>query len=163
MTVQEEERSFQRTLTSLQNRLQWVISRDIPWIQLFRRPKLDFRRPTFELPHRAPQNYLLAFLLLFTIFLLAGGIYNLTENPQPMGYTQQTGFLPVYTALNEQFLLESLAAGIFIAIGAAGLFLIRFATRYAYDTRYATSLLLVGCILIGAGFMGAFIMLERKI
>jgi len=158
-----QSQQIRQTLAAIEARLQRLPIPHFPWIGIFREPKFDFRRPSFELPHRAPQNYLLALLLLFVVFLLAGGIYDLTESPLAMGYTQDYGFMPVYLALNEQFLLESLAAGIFIAIGAAGLFLIRFATRYAYDTRYATSLLLVGCLLIGAGFLGAYLMLDAKI
>ncbi len=135
----------------------------LPWIPIFRKPRMKFELPTVRLPHRTPQNYIIGLLLLFSLFILAGGLYDLAENPPPIGATE-TSIEPIYRqSLNEQFLIESLAAGVFIGIGVGGFFLLRYATRYAYDPRYATSLLVLGIILMLVGLAGTTLMLDQKI
>ncbi|MHA2298066.1 MAG: hypothetical protein ACXAEU_05235 [Candidatus Hodarchaeales archaeon] len=134
----------------------------IPWISFFAKPNVDFRRPQLDLVQN-PQNVLLIILLFATTFLLAGGVYNLAENPLPLGYSDQQGYIPIYSGMSNQFLVESLTAGIFFAIGAAGFFLVRYATRYAYDTRSATTIIVLGVGLLVIGILGALIMIQIKI
>ena len=135
--------------------------RKVPWISFFDKPGADFRRPQLSFMSN-PQNVLLAVLLFATIFLMAGGVYNLTENPLPLGYSQQQGYVPIYTGMSNQFLVESLTAGLFFAIGSVGFFLLRYATRYAYDTRSATTIIVLGVGLLTVGIGGAYIMLQIK-
>ena len=92
---------------------------------------------------------------------MAGGLYNLANSPQPMGYSG-TGYVPVYPDMNYQYIVESLSAGIFFAIGTMGIYLMRYATRYAYELRSATSLLALGTLLIFIGIVGAAMMLGWK-
>ena len=89
----------------------------LPWVPGFKKPTIDFRRPNFALPYEAPHKYLILVILLATIFILAGGIYNLTENPLPMGQTE-TALVPIFTSSSEQFLIESLIAALFFGLGA---------------------------------------------
>lgn len=126
-----------------------------------KRPKIEFRNPRLSLPNRDPKNYLLIALVLMTFFLMAGGLYNLANSPQPMGYNER-GYVPVYPDMNYQYLVESLSAGVFFAIGATGIYLMRYATRYAYELRSATSLLALGALLIFIGIVGAAMMLGWK-
>lgn len=136
--------------------------RKVPWISFFAKPDVDFRRPQFDLTQN-PQNVLLFLLVFATIFLLAGGVYNLTENPLPLGYSQQQGYVPIYTGISNQFLVESLTAGLFFGIGTAGFYLMRYATRYAYDTGSASTITVIGAGLLVIGIAGALIMLQLKI
>jgi len=123
-----------------------------PWISAFKKPTIDFRRPDFALPFEAPHKYVILVILLATLFILAGGIYNLTENPLPMGQTQ-TALVPIFKSASEQFLVESLIAALFYGLGAGGIFMIRYSTRFAYDVRTSITLLILGIILtiIAAG------------
>lgn len=133
----------------------------LPWIPGLKKPSFDFRIPDIELPYEAPHKYLLAFILILIIFLLAGGIYNLTEQPLPMGQTT-TQLVPVFKSSSEQFLVESLIAGLFIGIGTGGLYLIRYSTRFAYDVRTSVTLLILGIILTLVATGGTVVMYDFK-
>ncbi len=119
----------------------------LPWIPGLKKPSIDFRIPDFELPYEAPQKYLLAVLLILIVFILVGGIYNITENPLPMGQTA-TSLVPVFQSSSEQFLIESLIAALFFSLGSGGFYLIRYSTRFAYDIRTSITLLILGMILV---------------
>jgi len=132
-----------------------------PWIPGFKKPTIDFRRPDFALPYEAPHKYIILFILFAIIFILAGGIYNLTENPLPMGQTQ-TALVPVFKSPSEQFLIESLIAALFYGLGAGGLFMIRYSTRFAYDIRTSITLLIVGIIIAIIAAGGTVVMYDFK-
>ncbi len=134
----------------------------LPWIPGLKKPVIDFRVPDIELPYEAPHKYILAFILIVTIFLLAGGIYDVTEQPLPMGQTA-TQLVPVFKSSSEQFLVESLIAGLFFGIGAGGLYLVRYSTRFAYDIRTSITLLLLGIILTVVAASGTIVMYDFKV
>lgn len=132
-----------------------------PWIPNLKKPTIDFRLPNIELPYEAPHKYILALILMITLFILAGGLYDLTEQPLPMGQTQ-TQLVPVFKSLSEQFLVESLIAGLFFGIGSGGLYLIRYSTRFAYDVRTSITLLILGIILTLVAASGTMVMYDFK-
>jgi hypothetical protein len=134
----------------------------LPWIPFFRKPKMNFRRPKIYLPHQEPGKYILFLLIASSILLLSGILYVVSENPIPMGFTQTGSPVLVHTSQHDQFLIETIVVGIFFSVGAFGVYLVRFSTRFAYDPRYATSILILGIILIVVGLGGAQIMLDEK-
>ncbi|UCG89791.1 MAG: hypothetical protein JSU57_04845 [Candidatus Heimdallarchaeota archaeon] len=133
----------------------------LPWIPGLKKPTIDFRVPDIELPYEAPHKYILALILFVTLFILAGGLYNLTEQPLPMGQTE-TQLVPVFKSSSEQFLVESLIAGLFFGLGGGGLFLIRHSTRFAYDIRSSITLLILGIILTLVAAGGTVVMYDFK-
>ena len=133
----------------------------IPWVPGFKRPTIDFRRPSFALPYEAPHKYVIFVILLSTIFILVGGIYNLTENPLPMGQTERS-LVPIFVSSSEQFLIESLIAALFFGLGTGGLFMIRHSTRFAYDVQTSITLLILGIILTIIAAGGTSIMYDLK-
>ncbi len=133
----------------------------VPWIKGLRKPAIDFSIPVIVLPYEAPRKYLLGITLFAVVFLLAGGIYNITETPLPMGQTSQ-GLVPIFPSLSEQFLVESLIAGVFIGLGTGGLYLIWYSTRFAYDPRVSITLLILGIILTLIAAGGIIVMYEYK-
>ena len=134
----------------------------LPWIPGLKKPAIDFRIPDIELPYEAPHKYLLAVLLFFIVFILAGGIYNIAENPLPMGQTSTT-LVPVFQSSSEQFLLESLIAALFFSIGSGGFYMIRYSTRFAYDVRTSLTLLILGIVLALVASGGTFVLYDFKI
>jgi hypothetical protein len=133
----------------------------MPWISAFKKPTIDFRRPNFALPNEAPHKYIIIVILIATIFILAGGIYNLTENPLPMGQTQ-TALVPIFKSSSEQFLVESLIIALFYGLGTGGLFMIRYSTRFAYDVRTSITLLILGIVLALVAAGGTVVMYDYK-
>lgn len=135
----------------------------LPWIPLVKLPRMDFRRPKIQMPHNAPHQYITILLVLFSSFLLAGGIYNLAEtNVLPLGFTS-SGYQPIYPGLNDQFLVESFSILIFIILGTAGFFLIRQTTDAAKEGRPATFMLVLGSGLLIISIISAVLMIQLKI
>ncbi|MFX0013644.1 MAG: hypothetical protein ACFFB2_10890 [Promethearchaeota archaeon] len=133
----------------------------LPWIPGLKKPTIDFRIPDIELPYEAPHKYILALILVATVFILAGGLYDVTEQPLPMGQTA-TQLVPIFQSSSEQFLVESLIAGLFFSIGSGGLYLIRYSTRFAYDARTSITLLIMGIILTIVAIGGTIVMYDYK-
>jgi len=84
-----------------------------------------------------------------SLFLLGGGVYDLLEKPL-LAIVAAGGRIITYYpySINEQFLVESILIMIGLAIGVVGLLLTYQSTKYAYRSRQAYRLLLVGCVMI---------------
>jgi hypothetical protein len=94
-----------------------------------------------------------AIMIAASVFLLAGGVYNLLEQPLLLWWTGERFIFYFPYSLNEQFVLESLFIMIFYALGAVGLLLTYQSTKYAYRPRQAFVLLLTGSLLILAAYI----------
>ncbi|MFX0121060.1 MAG: hypothetical protein ACFFCU_18220 [Promethearchaeota archaeon] len=92
---------------------------------------------------------------------MGGGIYNLAETPLPMTQTSEEVII-IFPQLNEQFLIESLIASLFIGLGAGGCYLIWYSTRFAYDTRTSMTLLILGIIVTIIAAAGLLLMYDHK-
>lgn len=136
----------------------------VPWFSFLSKPFMNFRKPKIALPHKAPHKYVTALLFFFSVFLLAGGVYDLAEAPLALGYTDR-GYTPIYPSLNDQFLVESMSTMIFIAVGAAGFFLLKFPTLKERETdmRSASFILSIGALLIVIGVIATYSMLQMKL
>lgn len=136
----------------------------LPWLNFLEKPQMNFRRPKVLLPHKAPHQYIMGALLFFSLFLLAGGIYDLASAPIPLGYTQ-SGYTPIYPSLNSQFVIESLAAFVFIGLGATGFFLLKYPTEEnnSNDVRSSSFIQGIGLVLIFIGLFATYVMLQMKI
>jgi len=140
-----------------------MVKQIFPWIPGFHRPAFKFKRPDLRVLTEVPENYILLGLLILVFFLIGGGVYDLLERPPPMGIGQYQAPQPLYPEVSRQFLLESLIATSFFAIGAVGFVLLHWSMRYAYDTSYATSLMFLGFVMILIGFIGAQVMVSAKL
>ena len=92
-------------------------------------------------------------MIAASVFLLAGGVYNLLERPLLLWWTGERFIFYFPYSLNEQFVLESLFIMIFYALGVVGLLLTYQSTKYAYRPRQAFVLLLTGSLLIFAAYI----------
>ncbi len=95
-----------------------------------------------------------------SLFLLGGGIYDILEKPL-LAIVAAGGRIITYYpyAINEQFLVESIIVMVLYAIGVAGFLVTYQSTKYAYRSRQAYRLLLVGCVLV----VVAYILIERSL
>ncbi|MBS7624353.1 hypothetical protein KEJ29_02090 [Candidatus Bathyarchaeota archaeon] len=102
-------------------------------------------RKIFE--YRPPQNLIAIILMLLSIFLISGGIYDIsmpTRGAIPYG----SGFLFLYPSLHDQLLSESIAVMVIYALGAAGLILIYQSVKYRRNPSQASMLIQVGIALL---------------
>jgi len=84
----------------------------------------------------------------FSLFLLAGGVYDILEQPlAAIPYGKTILFYYPYT-LAAQAVIESIGVMIAYAMGAIGLLLMYQSTKFAYKPRQAFMLLVSGIALI---------------
>lgn len=115
-----------------------------------------FQRKINKLAKHRPSPRIVAIILMVSsIFLISGGIYDVTMKPRSV-LPYYRGFLFLYPSLHEQVLNESVAIMIVYAFGAIGLLLIYRSVKYMRNPNQASLL-----IKLGAGLLIlTFIMLE---
>jgi hypothetical protein len=109
---------------------------------------MRFIQKIVEIINYRPSPYIVAIILAaITIFLLGGGIYDVTLKPRSV-IPYSSGFIFLYPSLHEQILNESIAIMIVYALGAAGLILIYRSTRYMRNPEQASLLIKIGAALL---------------
>ena len=96
--------------------------------------------------------------VVYSVFLLAGGLYTLITKPVP-AYVSQSSVIFLYPGISGQFVSDTIIAGILYAFGFAGLFAIYQSTKSAYKPRQAYMLLIVGVTFL----LLSYILLEGSI
>jgi len=96
-----------------------------------------------------PSIFLIAIIVTaFSLFLLAGGVYDILEQPlTAIPFGRGVLFFYPYT-LQAQAVVESVGVMISYAMGVAGILLMYQSTKYAYKPRQAFMMLLSGVVLI---------------
>ncbi len=139
----------------------------LPWIKAFRKPQVSFQTPKITRPASVPHLFLIAGMIVSTVLMMAGAIYNLTPDSEgrytkPMGFNEMNQPVLVHPELNDQFLIESLVAATFFAIGALGFMLVRYSAAIKENTYSATSVFMAGLALIVVTAFAGLIMLRDK-
>ncbi|MEM3745646.1 MAG: hypothetical protein QW323_04030 [Candidatus Bathyarchaeia archaeon] len=114
-----------------------------------------WRRISKILNYRPSQNVTAIILMLFAIFLLGGGIYNISM-PIRSVIPYARGFIFLYPSLYDQMLGESISVMIVYALGAMGLILVYQSMKYRRNPSQASTLIRAGIAL----FIIMFIILE---
>jgi hypothetical protein len=81
------------------------------------------------------------------IFLFAGGVYDIVNRPLPAVY-YNSQFYFLYPSLADQFLFDTVVAGILFLFGTIGLLTIYQSSKHAYSPRQAYMTLIVGSMLL---------------
>ena len=90
-----------------------------------------------------------AFAVAVSLFLFAGGIYNILIQPIVAIVGAGGRIISFYPyGITEQLLLESVIIMVFYAMGFTGFLIAYRSTKYAYSPRQAYRFLLVGCVLL---------------
>jgi len=122
-----------------------VTNRIVKW---FASLGFTLRRGYWKILTVKPSIFIVAAVVTaFSLFLLAGGVYDILEKPLS-AISWGTGILFFYPNLQGQFLNESIGVMISYAIGATGILLMYQSTKYAYKPRQAYMMLLSGVVLI---------------
>jgi len=119
----------------------------------------------YRMPSIVPSSTLtIAILLMFSIFILGGGIYNIMEKPLAItpGAGQSWTFYVPYD-INKQTLNESIIAMLLFVMGVAGYLVYYLSTRYVYSPRRAWILALIGMSMLIIAFVGSQHSLNLKV
>jgi len=99
--------------------------------------------------------------VLFCLFVISGGFYNILENPPP--YWPYDGrVLTLDPRLSEQTVYESIFVFLSNASMFLGLWLSYRSTQIAYDRDKANRRLLLAIVFAAAGLLGNYLIYEMK-
>jgi cation transport ATPase len=102
-------------------------------------------------------------MIVFIIFILGGGVYDIINQPGSMVATSSTTYSSIYPGYGDQTINESVVSMFLYASGFLGLYLVLRSTQVLYDKSKANMNLLVGVGLAIMGFAGAYVLLFLKI
>jgi hypothetical protein len=90
---------------------------------------------------------LVAAIIVFAIFILAGGIFDILEKPLAL-MPKGSGWTFVYKGtIHIQTLNESILAGLLYFLGVLGFYLLLRSTRLVYNPRQAYLMLILGLMI----------------
>lgn len=112
---------------------------------------------------RVPLALVTASVVLFTVFIVSGGIYDLLDDPLAIVPGPRGGWIAVHPLLGEQTLNESILSMIFTLLIFTGLFASYRSTQIAYDSKRATTMLILGIALVLLGLSGSHYLLRIKL
>jgi len=93
---------------------------------------------------RPSTTLLVAAMIVFSVFILAGGIFNILEKPLAL-LPKGSGWTFLYSgSIHIQTLNESILAGLLYFLGVLGLYLLLRSTRLVYNPRQAYLMLILG-------------------
>jgi uncharacterized membrane protein len=104
----------------------------------------------------------LGIIIAFTIFVSAGGVYDILNSAPAIVVNQNTGEMSSVADINGQTLTESIFSMIMITFMFVGLFAAHRSMGVAYDRRKANSMLILGIAMIILGISGSFYLLLLK-
>jgi len=123
-----------------------VTNRIAKWFASF---GFTMRKAYWKIITAKPSIFIVAAIVTaFSLFLLAGGIYDILEQPlSAIPWGSNIIFFYPYT-LQAQAVIESVGVMIAYAMGVAGILIMYQSTKYAYKPRQAFMMLLSGVVLI---------------
>lgn len=110
---------------------------------------------------KIPQNALAWGIVIFSLFVLSGGLYNILENP-PIYIPYGSRYLTLHPYLSEQTVYESIFVFLSNAAVFVGLWMSYRSTQVAYDKSKANRWLVLGIGLTLAGISGSYLIIEMK-
>ena len=102
--------------------------------------------PSFTLPYEYGHRFLLLTLISSVIFLLAGGLYNISEYPS-LAVPFRRGDI-IDRSLDRHFFFDSIFSALLIGLGTVGFLRIYSASKYAYDASKSITYLLSGILIV---------------
>lgn len=119
---------------------------------------------------RIPSRYiskisvlLYAVIVVFTVFVISGGIYNVLEKPLAI-LPRGSGWTFIYRgSIHLQTLNESIVAAIIYILGIFGLYLILRSTKLVYRPRQAYMMLMIGLLVTLISVYYSIMLLQAKI
>ncbi len=126
-----------------------------------KRPSKPSRRTWKKSKIMIPKQYISWAVVLFCLFILGGGIYNILEAP-PSIIPLQNGYSSLHPYMNEQTSTEGYVMMLINGFIIAGFYLTYRSTQVAYNRASANRWLMAGIALIILGFGGNYLILQMK-
>ncbi len=108
-----------------------------------------------------PKRYLQIGVVVFCVFIIGGGFYNLLENP-PIAIPLGNGYSSLHPYMSDQTVTEGYVIMLTNLFMVIGFWLTYTSSQVAYDRTKANRYLMFGIILIIVGFAGNYAILNIK-
>ena len=108
-----------------------------------------------------PKKYLQIAVVLFCVFIIGGGFYNLLENP-PIAIPLQNGVSSLHPYMSDQTVTEGYVIMLTNLFMVTGFWLTYKSSQVTYDKTKADRYLMLGIILIITGLAGNYGILNIK-
>ena len=137
-----------------------------PWIfgKKIKKPKIvypEIKLPRMDMP--LPARSLVIIVIYIALFLLQMGIvYIIYRTPLAIGATSDGDPVIIYPDIQDAFIIESIVASIFIFLCSLGFVMLYQASKYVYNKKIATRILVIGIVLIVAAFFALQAMIAEK-
>jgi hypothetical protein len=109
-----------------------------------------------------PINLIAWAIILLTVFIAGGGMYDILDNPPVLFPGPQGGWVAVHPYMSEQTLNESLVSMILTFFMFGGMLAAYKSSQVTYDAKRANTMLILGITLILLGFVGSHYLLILK-
>jgi hypothetical protein len=101
-------------------------------------------------------------IILLTVFISGGGMYDILDDPPVLFPGPQGGWIAIHPYMSEQTLNESLVSMILTFFMFGGMLAAYRSSQVTYDTKRANTLLILGIVLIVLGFVGSHYLIILK-
>jgi hypothetical protein len=108
-----------------------------------------------------PKKYISFAVVLFCLFIIGGGIYNILDNPPP-GLSLPGGYTSLHPYTSEQTSTEGYVVMLINGFAIAGFYLTYRSSQITYNRVSANRYLMAGIALILIGFGGNYLLLRIK-
>ena len=108
-----------------------------------------------------PKKYLQIGVVVFCVFIIGGGFYNLLENP-PIAIPLENGYSSLHPYMSDQTVTEGYVIMLTNLFMVIGFWLTYTSSQVAYDKKKADRYLIMGIILIIVGLSGNYAILNIK-
>lgn len=108
-----------------------------------------------------PKRYLQIGVVVFCVFIIGGGFYNLLENP-PIAIPLENGYSSLHPYMSDQTVTEGYVIMLTNLFMVIGFWLTYTSSQVTYDKQKADRYLIMGIILIIVGLSGNYAILNIK-
>ena len=108
-----------------------------------------------------PKKYLQVGIVVFCVFIIGGGFYNLLENP-PIAIPMENGYSSLHPYMSDQTVTEGYVIMLTNLFMIIGFWLTYKSSQVAYDRTKANRYLMMGIIMIIVGLAGNYVILNIK-
>ncbi len=141
------------------------MARRLPWLLPgIRRPNFNLHQISVRMPTRIPRSLIYVAIYMVVFYVFAGGAY-MVVNQETLVSIGQFGNSPQFIArsIHTQYLIEGLVIGFILAFAAASLYLLDYASKFAFDVGTAQKIELIATILVIVWYIAVILIFNAKL
>ena len=141
------------------------MARRLPWLLPgIRRPNFNLHQISIRMPKRIPRSLIYVVIYLIVFYIFGGGAF-MVVNQDTLVSIGQIGNSPLFIArsIHTQYLIEGLVICFILAFAAVSLYLLDYATKFAFDVGTAQKVELIATILVIVWYVAVILIFNAKL